>query len=218
MKTKLISAIALAVAMNSAWAGNSVPAGAVPSYIQNENDIRLDAKMQQGQSQAQQQNIENKNVNENYSQSTSSAVGVGIAVSNSKANNNVSNNVDSYSSSGASSANIVSVHNEKHQVSSPASVALSACQEGGSGQGVKGGLSTVVDSPQCSALRQAAVHFELYEVALNNGEYQEAEKHLEKAEKYVDKADSYVNITHAPKTIGSVILGISPLAILALVF
>lgn len=188
------------------------------------------------QPQQTQQQVQNASAASNAS---AGAIGVGVgyssnentisnknSVSNTASNkNNVDNNVSSNSgnnklstSSGANvSINSESVYNEQAQASSAASVALQACQEGGSGQGFKGGISAVTDSAQCQSLRQAAVHHMLYVAAMEQGDVEGAEEHLRKFEKYIEKADQAVNATHVPKTIGSVLWGIFPVVSLALI-
>lgn len=218
-------AVALMVSV-SAHATNkptNIPAGGQQASASQEQS--------QLQGQAQQQSA------------SAGAVGVGVGMGvgyssndntisnkNSVANttnnkNNVDNNVSSNSgnnklstSSGANvSINSKSVYNEQAQASSAASVALQACQEGGSGQGFKGGISAVTDSAQCQSLRQAAVHHMLYVAAMEQGDVEGAEEHLRKFEKYIEKADNAVNVTHIPKTFGSILWSIMPVAALALI-
>ena len=197
----------------------NVPAGGQQASASQEQS--------QLQGQAQQQSA------------SAGAVGVGVGMGvgyssndntisnkNSSSNKNeIENNVSSNSgdnklssSSGANvSINSKSVYNEEAQASGAASVALQACQDGGSGQGFKGGISAVTDSAQCQSLRQAAVHHMLYVAALEQGDVEGAEEHLRKFEKYIDKADNAVNVTHVPKTFGSILWSIMPVAALALI-
>jgi hypothetical protein len=100
--------------------------------------------------------------------------------------------------------------------SSPASVFVGNCQTGGAGQDRTGGVSTVFDSSQCQALRQATAEQQLYEFYRAKGDKGMAALHLKRMEVYMAQAADAVDMSRPTKTVGGWLLDLLPIGIVAL--
>lgn len=107
---------------------------------------------------------------------------------------------------------------QDYPASATASLLIQACQEGVSAQGVTGGIAAGFDSAQCVAIRQAAVHLEMYDRYFALKQYKEANRELAKFHEYIGDADRAATVGHYPKIAGGAITSLMPIALLWLVF
>lgn len=129
---------------------------------------------------------------------------------------------DSASSSGANAAITLNSHSygvkQDYPSASAASLLIQSCQEGASATGLKGGIAAGFDSAQCVAIRQAAVHLEMYDRYFALGMHKQANEQLAKFHKYLAYSEEAAKIGHYPKVAGGALTSVLPIALLFLVF
>lgn len=150
------------------------------------------------------------------------ALAAGAVYADSTANSGSNSGANSGSESGAAAT--VTLHStsigvrQDYPASATASLLIQACQEGVSAQGFRGGIAAGFDSAQCTAIRQAAVHLEMYDRYFKLQLYKEANRELAKFHEYIADADRAADVGHYPKIAGGAVTSILPIALLWLVF
>jgi hypothetical protein len=150
------------------------------------------------------------------------AFATGMARADNTANAGSAAGANSGSESGAEA--VVNLHSNSFAVkqdypaSATASLLIQACQEGVSAQGIRGGIAAGFDSAQCTAIRQAAVHLEMYDRYFGLKMYEQANKELAKFHEYIADADRAADVGHYPKIAGGAVTSVLPIALLWLVF
>lgn len=148
--------------------------------------------------------------------------GSGLVLADTIAQAGSSSGAQAGSQSGSESSltlNSVNVVPRQHYpASQAASLLLQTCQDGASASSVSRGMSFGTDSAQCAAIRQAAVHLELYEKYKAVGMKAEATRQWNLASAYIDKADMSADVGHYPKIIGGTITSLLPVALLFVLF
>lgn len=181
-------------------------AGASANQAQGQGQAQGQQQGQlQGQGQAQGQTSVNTNANANLNGNTNLNV-----VEGSKATSGSNSNA-------VGDVSVSTVTNETYEVaaSSAASVMIASCQQGGSGSALKGGLGFASDSPQCAALRQAAIDFERAELYARIGDTEKSKAALESYEANVAQAEQSQEFRQVFGNIGGFIIDILPVAALA---
>lgn len=146
----------------------------------------------------------------------------GAAMADSTANSGSASGASSGSESGAAAT--VTLHStsigvkQDYPASATASLLIQACQEGATAQGIHGGIAAGFDSAQCVAIRQAAVHLEMYDRYFSLQQYKQANRELALFHEYIADADRAADIGHYPKIAGGAVTSVLPIALLWLVF
>jgi len=176
---------------------------------------QADFSQWQANIQAQAQKQQQQQTATADSRSDSRSTSVSGSVSN--ATGGAGGRADSYASGGSADNSVVVDASNDYDAaaSSAASVVVGNCQTGGSGQTQEGGLSTVFDSAQCQALRQATAEQQLYEFYTAKGDVEMADLHLKRMEDYMTKAADAVDNSTGTKTVGGWFLDLIPVGVIA---